>query len=82
MSFFEENKKDSKKVSEGIMLIVNVTNKNSIQNLSLNINDETITDNKVISNYFQKFFSSVAEKLVKKVRNKTKTFESYLNDQI
>ena len=52
MSFFEENKKDSKKVSEGIMLIVNVTNKNSIQNLSLNINDETITDNKVISNYF------------------------------
>ena len=52
MSFFEENKKDSKKVSEGIMLIVNVTNKNSIQNISLNINDETIADNKVISNYF------------------------------
>ena len=69
-------------MSEGIMLIVNVTNKNSIQNISLNINDETTTDNKVISNYFKKFFSSVAEKLVKKIRNKTKTFESYLNDQI
>ena len=69
-------------MSEGIMLIVNVTNKNSIQKISLNINDETITDNKVISNYFKKFFSSVAEKLVKKIRNKTKTFESYLNDQI
>ena len=64
---------------EGIKSIVSVTNKKSIQNVSLNINNKTITDDNVISNHFTKFFSYVAGKLVKKIPNTTKTF--YLNKQ-
>ena len=60
---------------------MSVTNKKSIQNISLNKDNETITDDKVISNHFNKFFSSVAGKLVKKIPNTTKTFDSYLNKQ-
>ena len=52
--------------------------KKSIQNINLNIGNETITDDKVISNHFNKFFNSIAGKLVKKIPN---TFDSYLNKQ-
>ena len=48
-------------------------NKNSIQNLSLNIDSETITDDKVISNHFVKFLSSVPGKLIKKFPTQLKT---------
>ena len=48
------------------MSIVSVTNKKFIQNINFNIDNENITDDKVISNYFNKFFSSVAGKIVKK----------------
>ena len=60
---------------------MSVTNKKSIQNINLNIDNETITDDKVISNHFNKFFSSIAGKLVRKIPNITKTFDSYLNKQ-
>ena len=80
-SFFQDNKKDSKKVREGVRLIASVTNKKLIQNIDLNIDNDTITDDKVISNHFNKFFSSIAGKLVKKAPNTIKTFDSYLNKQ-
>ena len=66
---------------EVIRSIVSVTNKKSIQNINLNIDNDTITDDKVISNHFNKFFSSKAVKLVRKIPNATKTFDSYLNKQ-
>ena len=65
----------------GIRSIVSVTNEKSIQNINLNIDNETITDDKVISNHFNKFFSSIAGKLVRKIPNTTKIFHSYLNKQ-
>ena len=60
---------------------MSVTNKKSIQNINLNIDNETITDDKVISNHFNKFFSSIAGKLVRKIPNTTKTFDLYLTKQ-
>ena len=72
--FFQDNKKDSKKkVWEGIRSIVSITNKKLIQNINLNIDNETITDNKVNSNHFNKFFSSIAGQLVKKYQTQLKT---------
>ena len=65
---------------EVIRSIVSVTNKKSIQNINLNIDNDTITDDKVISNHFNKFFSSIAGKLIRKIPNTTKTFDSYLNN--
>ena len=63
------------------MSILSVTNKNSIQSISLNIDNETITDDEIISNHFNKFFSFVATNLVKKIPNTTKTFDSSLNSE-
>ena len=60
---------------------MSVTNKKSMQNIKLNIDNETITNDKVIFNHFNKFFSSIAGKLVRKIPNITKTFDSYLNKQ-
>ena len=47
----------------------------------LNKDNETLTNDKVIFNHFNKFFSSIAGKLVRKIPNITKTFDSYLNKQ-
>ena len=60
---------------------MSVANKKSIQNINLNIDNETITDDKVISNHFNKLFTSIAGKLVRKIPNTTKTFDLYLNKQ-
>ena len=51
---------------------MSVTNKKSIQNINLHIDNETITDDKVISSHFYKFFSSTAGKLVKKIQTQLK----------
>ena len=42
------------------------------ENISLNIDNETIIDDKVISNHFNEFFSSVAGTLVKKYQTQLK----------
>ena len=41
-------------------------------NHKLNIDNETITEDKVISNHSNKFFSSVARKIVKKYQTQLK----------
>ena len=73
-------KKKIKKIWERIRSIVSVTNKKSIHSINLNIDNETITDDKVFSNHFNKFFSSITGKLVRKIQNTNKTFDSYLNN--
>ena len=40
-----------------------------------------MTDDRVISKHFNKFFSSIAGKLVSKIPNTNETFDSYLNKQ-
>ena len=71
-SFFQDNKKDSQKVWKRTRSIVSITNKKSIQNINLNIGNETITDDKVISNDFNKFFRSIAGKPAKKYQTQLK----------
>ena len=79
-SFFEDNKKDSKKVWEGIRSINNVKNEKSSNNISLNIDNETITDDLTISTHFNNFFTSVAKTLVNKIPKTLKSFHSYLKN--
>ena len=74
-------KKKSTKVCTGITSILSVTNKSSIQSISLNKDNETITDDEIISNHLNKFFTSVARNLIKKIPNTTKTFDSSLNNE-
>ena len=60
---------------------MSVKNKGSILSIISNIDNETITDGEIISNHFNKFFSSVAGNVVKKIPNTTKTFDSSLNNE-
>ena len=70
---FRKKKIKSTKVCTGITSILSVTNKSSIQSISLNKDNETITDDK--------FFTSVARNLIKKIPNTTKNFDSSLNNE-
>ena len=78
---FRKIKKKSTKVCTGITSILSVTNKSSIQSISLNKDNETITDDEIISNHLNKFFTSVARNLIKNIPNTTKTFDSSLNNE-
>ena len=78
---FRKIKKKSTKVCTGITSILSVTNKSSIQSISLNKDNETITDDEIISNHLNKFFTSVARNLIKKIPNTTKNFDSSLNNE-
>ena len=69
------------KLWTGIRSILSSKNKGSIQSIISNIDNETITDGEIISNHFNKFFSSVAGNVVKKIPNTTKTFDSSLNNE-
>ena len=69
------------KLWTGIRSILSAKNKGSIQSIISNIDNETITDGEIISNHFNKFFSSVAGNVVKKIPNTTKTFDSSLNNE-
>ena len=65
---------------EGIRSIINVKNEKSSNNISLNIDNETITDDLTISNHFNNFFTSVAKNLVNKIPKTPKSFNSCLKN--
>ena len=73
-SFFEDNKKHSKKLWKGIRSIINVKNEKCSKNISLNIDNETITDDLTTSNHFNNFFISVLKNLVNKIPKIPKSF--------
>ena len=62
--YFETNKKDVKKIWNGLRNLINIkkSNKTSKQ-IMLNINEKTTTDNKITANHFDEFFTSIAGKL-------------------
>ena len=63
---------------EGIRSIINVKNVKSSNNIGLNIDNETITDDLIISNHFNNFFASVAKNLYNKIPKTHKSLDSYL----
>ena len=79
-SFLEENKKDSRKGWEGIRSIINLKNGKFSINISLNIDNETITDDLTIRNQFNNFLTSVAKNLVTKIPKRLKSIDSYLKN--
>ena len=77
-SFLRKIKKKSKKVWEGSRSIINRKNGKCSNNLSLNINNETITDDLIKANQFNNFFTSIAKSLVTKIAKTLKSFDSYI----
>ena len=78
--YFDRNKKNLRKVWEGVREIINIskTKKQSINNITHN--DETITDPKIIADCFNNFFTGIAKKIEKEVPRTTKKYSDYLNN--
>ena len=74
--FLKKIKKDSKKVWEAINTIIN-NNKNT---KSLCINNVITTYDKAITSHFNKFFTSMAYKLIKKIPQTNCTYHNYLKN--
>ena len=79
-NFFMQNRINSKKVWDGIRTLINTKKRKSSNQINLNINDKTITDETQIANHFNVFFTSIATKLLKKIPPTTKTVLLFLRN--
>ena len=76
---FEQNKKDSKTIWQGIHEIISSTKNKKGGNVSVIIADaRTITDPIEIAENFNNFFTSIGTNLTKKIPPTKKTFTDYL----
>ena len=80
-SSFENNKTNSKKIWSGIRTILNLKNTKANNNYSLLIDKALTTNEKDIANHFNTFFTSIAQKLVKKIPPTHNNFKSSLKNQ-
>ena len=77
--FFEENKRNSKAIWQGIHNIIYSKKSNRINTpSSLLIEGNTITDSQDISEHFNKFFTSIGQDLQKNIAPTNKHFSDYL----
>ena len=78
-TYFETNKKDSKRIWYGIKTFINLKISNTGSHpITLNVDNKTTPDDFIIANHFNSFFASIAEKLLKKIPKAKKTFSSFL----
>ena len=63
--YFEDNRKNTKKLWSGIRSIINIKNK-KFQNISPTIDSKTVTNSNTLANHFNKFFTSIAGRLLQK----------------
>ena len=76
--YFEDNRKNARKLWSEIRSIINVKNK-KIQNNSLTIDSKTVTSSSTRANHFNKLFTSLADKLLQKIPKTGKRFKYFLN---
>ena len=79
--YFEDNKKNLRLVWQTIKGIINMKKESDESISSLLIDGEIISSAKEISNYFNNFFTSVAEKINKNIVKSKKTHLSYLGPE-
>ena len=78
-TFFETNKKGSKKIWYSTKNFISTkTSKKGSQQLTLNIDNKTISDDYIIASHFNSFFTSIAGKLLKKIPKAKKNFNLFL----
>ena len=78
--FFQDHKKNLHKTWEGIKMIINInkTTKKEVNCLDINGNEEV--DPAVLSQTFNEFFSTIAQKIESKLINTTKHYTDYLTE--
>ena len=78
-NFFTSNVNNIKKIWSGINSLTNRKTRNKNENICLNINKEIVSDPVNVANHFNKFYTTVAKKLVEKLKNSTTCFQDYLS---
>ena len=66
-TYFNENKRNSMKVWQGVRELINSKGENKVNPKSLTINDNLVTDKKKVASEFNDFFSTVAPKIDSKI---------------
>ena len=80
-SYFENNKNNSKKTWDGIRNIVNQKTKcQSNSSIFLNNNGKIIYDQKSVANIFNHHYSTIADKLVRKLGNPACEYQDFLRN--
>ena len=80
--YFNQYSNNIKKIWIGIKNIINIKTKDHNSPNCIEVNKELVTDNKEICNNFNKYFTTIADKILKD--NKTpilKTFDKYLPER-
>ncbi|XP_065662546.1 uncharacterized protein LOC136085185 [Hydra vulgaris] len=80
-TYFNENLNNLKNTWKGIRSIIYIKSKINNNIDSLNINNKTITNKKIIANTFNDYFSSIADKLSKENIPSRFHFSHYLKNQ-
>ena len=81
--YFAKNKDNIKKIWKGIKEIINIKSKNFDHPTCLQVGDENITDAIAISNSFNDYFTSIADKILEKRKYEgTKTFRDFLSNRM
>ena len=78
--YFNDNANNIKNTWKGIKQIININNKRSNQVSSLLLNNEVITDTKLIANSFNEYFCTIAEKLQSRIYHAKQNFRDYLTN--
>ena len=77
-TYFETNKKDLKRIWYGIKTLINTKISKTGSHITLNIDNKTTSDEFIIANHFNNFFTSIAGKRLKNIPQAKKTFSSFL----
>ena len=79
--YFQENKNNLVKVWQGIKEMILIKKHNTLQTAFLKINDRLTTNNKKISEEFNIFFGTIAQKTDQKTPKSNKHFSNYLKNK-
>lgn len=77
--YFENHKKNSKKIWMGINDLLGKSNKKKQSDISLKIGNSVVNNQKIVSNHFNRFFTGIAKDLVNKLGKTAKKFTDYLH---
>ena len=79
-NYFTENANNTKNMRKGIKSIINISSYSKGQASSLLVNNEHISDPKLIAETFNNYFSSIASELRGKIHQHGKDFSCYLKN--
>ena len=78
--FFNDNMKNSKQIWNGIREIISLKSRNKINKLSLDIDGHLISDQKVIAESLNNFFTQIAGNIKSKLPPTNKSFGDFMGN--